>query len=175
MAKQFTELKTEISANAAVRGTLRGAEDLVVRGRVEGAIALDGVLYVEPGGVVKADVNARRVVIAGALVGDVTAEDGIEVGADGRVLGDLTAPSVKLASGARLSGRLTIGDERERAPDKPRFEARRSEERPKPEVTHIDPTPREPERPRTAVTSFSAPKSPHDERKKRRVVIKKRR
>ncbi|MEQ9503170.1 MAG: polymer-forming cytoskeletal protein [Deltaproteobacteria bacterium] len=173
MAKQFTELKTEISANAAVRGTLRGAEDLVVRGRVEGAIALDGVLYVEPGGVVKADVTARRVVIAGALVGDVTAEGAIEVGADGRVLGDLTAPSVKLAPGARLSGRLTIGDER--TPTKPRFEAPRIEERPQPEVTHIDPTPREPERPRTAVTTFSAPKSPHDERKKRRVVIKKRR
>ncbi len=173
MARQGTELKTEISAGASVRGTLRGAEDLVVRGRVEGTITLDGALFVEAGGVVKADVTADRVMIAGALVGDVTARTSIEIAAQGRVIGDLVAPSLRTEPGARFAGQLSIGDEVAPREARPEPEVRVA---PPPKPVEIAEPEAPTERPRssTPVTTFSPTKTPHDERKKRRVVIKKR-
>lgn len=175
MAKQGAELRTEISVGTVVRGTLRGAEDLVVRGRVEGTLVVEGALFVEKGAVVKADVTAERVVIAGALVGDVTATRSIEITADGRVKGDLASPKLRTEPGARFAGELTIGEAPMSEIPAPRPEpvararpeiAREPEPEPEPEA----PT----ERPRTPVTTFAASRSPHEERKKRRIVIKKR-
>ena len=73
MAKTNGEGATRIAAGAQVRGKIAGSEDLSVAGRLEGSLQLEGVLTVEPEGVVKADVFATRVVIAGILVGNIEA------------------------------------------------------------------------------------------------------
>lgn len=180
MVKHSTESKTEISSGARVRGTIRGGEDLVVRGRVDGAIEVDAEVSVVAGGIVKANVTARTVVVAGVLVGDVNASDRIEITADGRVVGDLVSPSLRIAEGARFSGGLTIGGERPARAERPRStiapreEEWRSAPLPEPVAPPPPPKPRVEEK-RTQVTSFVPPKTPGDERRRKRIVVKKRR
>lgn len=121
---------TVIAEQGAIRGTIRGTEDVVVFGYVEGRVELDGTLFVEPPGIVKADVDARHVVIAGVVVGDVTARDCVELLPSGRVVGNLSTPRLVMAAGGAVRGQVTMGAAGE----------------PKPEVA----TPAAPKRPVTA-------------------------
>ncbi len=101
---------TEILAGTRIKGRVQGGEDLLVRGRIEGHIDLEGTLSIEEGAVIKAEVRAQRVTISGTLVGNVHASQMIEVTASGRVQGDLRSPTVRIEDGARFSGLLEVGD-----------------------------------------------------------------
>lgn len=100
---------TVIAEQGAVRGTIRGTEDVVVFGYVEGRVELDGTLFVEPSGIVKADVDARHVVIAGVVVGDVSARDCVELLPSGRVVGNLSTPRLVMAAGGAVRGQVSMG------------------------------------------------------------------
>jgi len=100
---------TVIGPGIQVHGKISGEEDLRVHGQVEGAIHLNETLFVAAEGVVLAEVRARDVVVSGILIGNVFAEDSITLEPGARVVGDLTAPRVIIASGASLRGRLAMG------------------------------------------------------------------
>lgn len=99
---------TVVAEHGAVRGTIRGAEDVVVFGYVEGRVELDGTFFVEPPGIVKADVQANHIVVAGVVVGDLRARDCIEILPTGRVVGNLTTPRLVMAAGGAVRGRVTM-------------------------------------------------------------------
>jgi cytoskeletal protein CcmA (bactofilin family) len=103
------EAGTTIARGTTLRGRVRGQEDLVVAGCLEGTVELEGTLRVLAGGTVRASVQATRVVVAGSLVGDVVATALIEIAAEGQVQGDLVAPALRVEPGGRLSGTLDIG------------------------------------------------------------------
>ena len=70
---------TIIGESILISGSLNGDEDLTVRGRVEGTLTLTRTLVVEPTGVVKAEVQVKNCIIAGAVVGNVTASESVEI------------------------------------------------------------------------------------------------
>lgn len=91
-----------------IRGELSGNEDLVLDGRVEGGVNLgDHHLTIGPNGDVRANVTAREVTIHGQVVGNVTASGRVEIGASGKLEGDLTAPRLVIHDGAWLSGQVS--------------------------------------------------------------------
>jgi cytoskeletal protein CcmA (bactofilin family) len=98
------DVATLVAAGTHVVGRLSGHEDIRVQGTVEGYIRLDTTLYVEPEGVLLAEVYARDVVVSGTVVGNVTAEHAIVLTASARVVGDLKAPRVSVAPGAAFRG-----------------------------------------------------------------------
>jgi cytoskeletal protein CcmA (bactofilin family) len=89
-------------------GDIEGDEDLVVLGRVEGAIQLDAALVIESGGAVRGAVRARTVTVRGVLVGDAHAEETIWVEDGARLVGDLVGPRVKVMDGARFRGHVRV-------------------------------------------------------------------
>lgn len=101
---------TIIGESIVVNGNLNGDEDLTVRGRVEGTITLTRHLLVDASGVVKAEVQAKSCVISGALVGNVTATESIEITKEGRMVGDIAAPRVVIHDGAGFRGRIDTGE-----------------------------------------------------------------
>lgn len=150
-----TEGTTIIGESILISGSLNGDEDLTVRGRVEGTLTLTKTLVVEPTGIVKAEVQVKNCVIAGVVVGNVTATESVEITREGRMVGDIAAPRVIIVDGASFRGRIDMGEvdveggsERtvrtESAPARPSFrpaprpvparapEPRRAEERPAP-------------------------------------------
>ena len=96
-----------VGSSVVIKGELLAREDVVIAGRVEGTISVEGhLVVVEPGGHVSADVVAKGVVIAGTVAGSVVAEERIELRSTARVEGELSAPRIAIAEGATLSGRV---------------------------------------------------------------------
>ncbi len=80
--------------------------DGTIRGRVLGA----EFLYIGESGGVEARIEADEVVVAGRIVGDVTATRRVELRSTARMRGRLIAPSVSLAEGCEFNGPCHAGE-----------------------------------------------------------------
>ncbi|UCD85381.1 MAG: polymer-forming cytoskeletal protein [Deltaproteobacteria bacterium] len=100
---------TTVGSTIIVRGNLEGDEDLTVQGCVEGKLSLTKDLFIEPSGVVKADINVQNVYISGILVGNIVATEKVEIAADGRMVGDINSPRLVIHDGASFRGRIEMG------------------------------------------------------------------
>ena len=111
MADKDTERQeiTIIGPETRVSGEVRGDQDVLVRGRVEGRVNLTSVFTVEEGAIVQADIEARIVLVSGVVVGNVTATEIVRLAEKARVVGDLSAPRVVIEAGAAYRGRLEMG------------------------------------------------------------------
>jgi cytoskeletal protein CcmA (bactofilin family) len=105
-----TDGTTIIGESILISGSLAGDEDLTVRGRVEGTLTLTRTLVVEPTGMVKAEVQVKNCIIAGVVVGNVTATESVEITKEGRMVGDIAAPRVIIVDGASFRGRIDMGE-----------------------------------------------------------------
>src|SRR5215470_7827288 len=80
-----------IGQSVVVEGRITSSQDLRIDGRVEGTIEVgDHLLTVGSGAAVKANLVARSILISGAVVGNVTATDRLDLQATGSVEGDIT-------------------------------------------------------------------------------------
>ncbi|MDC0721911.1 bactofilin family protein [Nannocystis bainbridge] len=102
------EASTVVAPGTHIVGRLSGQEDVRVHGTIEGRIHLSATLYVEPEGIIAADVHADDVVVAGTVVGNVTAAGSIVLAASARVVGDLRAPRLVVAPGAAFRGQVSM-------------------------------------------------------------------
>jgi cytoskeletal protein CcmA (bactofilin family) len=99
---------TAIGPTIVIKGKLRSDEDLVVRGRIEAEIQSSKALLVENSGIIKANVRVKSARISGVLVGNITAEERVEIAPDGRMVGDITAPKIIINDGAAFRGRIDM-------------------------------------------------------------------
>lgn len=97
-----------IGKGTVVKGSLTGRGDVIVEGRIEGHLFLEGALLVETGAQCVADVEAAAVTVGGEVVGNVLAAQRVRLVAGGRLLGDVQAPSVVLEDGARFTGTIEM-------------------------------------------------------------------
>jgi len=99
-----------VSQGIKIKGELTGSEDLFVDGSVEGKITLSSsTLTVGPNAMVKADIDAREVVVRGRAEGKFTATERVQIWHTARVLGDIKAERISIEEGAELHGRLEAG------------------------------------------------------------------
>jgi cytoskeletal protein CcmA (bactofilin family) len=101
---------TIIGRTARVRGRVTGEVDLEVQGFVEGEISVGGDVTVDVHGLVGASVRARRLVVRGAVKGDLVGEEAISLEEGARVVGDVRAPRVAIAPGALVRGYVETGE-----------------------------------------------------------------
>ena len=108
-----------IGPSITIKGTIQGAENLVIEGRVEGSVDLpDNDLTVGESGQVSADLNAKVVNVQGQVDGDITGKEKVVVAQSGRVRGNIVAPRVTLEDGAKFKGSIDM-DPGEAASAKP--------------------------------------------------------
>jgi cytoskeletal protein CcmA (bactofilin family) len=109
----MTEDRTSAAAIGAtlnIQGELTGHEDVTIDGSLEGRIELlEHTLTIGPSASIKASIRARCVIIEGHVVGDITADDKVEVMATGSLVGDVRAARVVLAENARFKGNIDMG------------------------------------------------------------------
>ena len=92
-----------------INGDLTGNEDLTIDGKLDGKIFLkDHKLTIGQNGHIKAEIQAMEVVVAGNLLGNITASDKVEVATTGTMQGDISAPRVVLADGAQFRGSIDM-------------------------------------------------------------------
>lgn len=106
---QPTRSGSIIGAGLVIQGDLSGTEDIVIEGRFEGTVHLpENTLRVAQDSDVRADVRAGAVVVEGRLAGDVVCADKLVMSPGGRMEGNIVAPRVALADGARFKGRIDM-------------------------------------------------------------------
>src|SRR5260370_28506368 len=102
-------MATVIGKAIEIRGELEGEEDLVIEGKVQGTVSLKkNHLTVEPSAIIGADVEAENVTIRGRIDGDTIASNKVEITSDARVVGDIKAPRVVIAEGAKIRGSVQM-------------------------------------------------------------------
>ncbi len=92
-----------------LKGNLSGKEDLYIDGEVEGNVQFENCcLTIGPSGTVKADIQARSVVILGRVKGNVQATDRTEIRNSGNLEGDLITARVIVEEEAIFRGSIDI-------------------------------------------------------------------
>lgn len=72
-------------------------------------IETSGKVAIAPTGYVRAQMRVFDLDVQGEVCGNVTARGKVSVGAEGRVVGDITAERLEVKEGATLNGYLQIG------------------------------------------------------------------
>jgi cytoskeletal protein CcmA (bactofilin family) len=109
---------THVGPQITVDGTISGSERVFVEGTVRGKINLTSDLHVGRQARVEATVHAKNVTVEGKITGDVSADERLELVPTATVDGNLKAPKIIVAEGARFRGSVDMGSA------KPREEAK---------------------------------------------------
>ena len=98
-----------IGKSVVVKGELSGSEDLYVDGSVEGSISLKGQsLTIGPNGQVRANLEARNVIVHGRVDGNVIASDRVDLRKSASLTGDISTARVAIEDGAYFKGTIDI-------------------------------------------------------------------
>jgi cytoskeletal protein CcmA (bactofilin family) len=99
-----------ISQGIKIKGEVTGSEDLFVDGLVDGKLNLtNGSLTIGLNGSVKADINAREVIVRGKVEGKVTGRDKVQLWSTGQVMGEVQTERLAIEEGAMLRGKVEAG------------------------------------------------------------------
>jgi cytoskeletal protein CcmA (bactofilin family) len=98
-----------IGKSIVIRGEIKGAEDLVLDGRVEGTVQLgDNRLTIGPNANVAADLSARDILIMGQVQGNIHATGRVELRAGCLVEGDVRALRLAIEDNAGFHGKVDL-------------------------------------------------------------------
>ena len=101
---------TVIGRGTRIRGRVSGGVNLEISGQLEGEVTVDGDVTIESEGLILANVSGRRLVVRGAVKGDLVGEEIVLIEDGARVVGDIRAPRVAIAQGALVRGYVQAGD-----------------------------------------------------------------
>ncbi len=106
--KNDSVINSVIGEGSIFEGKFYISGSMQINGKFEGEIKTEDQLIIGETGKVKTNVFAKRVVIAGTLIGNTTATEEVILLETGRILGDITAPVVHMKEGVVIEGRIHI-------------------------------------------------------------------
>jgi len=109
MAAVVDTMSASIGKSLQVRGEVRGSEDLIVDGFIEGMITLtNSRLTVGANAKVQADISARDVIIIGQLNGNIIASGRVELRSGATLVGNIQASRLSIEENAGFSGKVDL-------------------------------------------------------------------
>jgi cytoskeletal protein CcmA (bactofilin family) len=113
-----------IGQSITIKGEIIASDPVYVYGSVEGSIhAPEHRVTIGKEGRVKADINAREVVIMGDVCGNLEGGERVEIRSDGSLMGNLATRRIYIEEGAVLSGVIDV-----HKPKKAKSEAQQEQE-----------------------------------------------
>jgi len=103
---------TFFGPNVTIDGKVTGNEPVLIEGTVRGGINLAGDLRIGTKARIEAKVHAKNVIVEGKVSGDITADERVELVASATVDGNIKAPKIIVAEGARFRGSVDMGSPR---------------------------------------------------------------
>jgi cytoskeletal protein CcmA (bactofilin family) len=101
--------QARIGKSVVIRGEVKGNEDLIVDGRVEGTVTLtESRLTVGASANVAADLTARDILIMGQVQGNIVATGRVELRAGCTVEGDVRALRLAVEDNAVFRGKVDL-------------------------------------------------------------------
>jgi len=98
-----------IGKSFVIKGQVSCDGDLYIDGQIEGSVDPKGNrLTIGPEGRLKANVNARAVVVRGRLEGNIQASERVDLRQTAVVVGDIVTQSISIEPGAHIKGRIEV-------------------------------------------------------------------
>lgn len=103
---RVSQSATIVAAGTVFTGTVTGGAGCIVYGRIEGECRLDATVVVERGGSWHGQIDARNVIVAGEVEGEIHARERLELAASARIRGNVRGASISIAEGAVCEGEV---------------------------------------------------------------------
>ena len=100
--------ETIIAQGVRVEGDFHSQGDVVIEGEVAGSVETKSALTVGETAKIHADVKAKSAVVAGEVVGNIFADEMLELLSTSHVKGDIVTARISVAAGARVNGRVSM-------------------------------------------------------------------
>jgi cytoskeletal protein CcmA (bactofilin family) len=97
-----------VDEQLVIRGEISTEGTIRVDGRIEGRLHRADTLIVGTNGVVVGDIEAREVIVAGTIEGNIVADRRVELQASASVRGDIRSAAMLLHEGASMNGHLIV-------------------------------------------------------------------
>ena len=98
-----------IGKTVVIRGEVKGSEDLIVDGRIEGTVSLsESRLTIGPNANVAADLSAKDVLVLGQVQGNISATGRVELRSGCVVEGDIRALRLAIEDNAIFRGKVDL-------------------------------------------------------------------
>jgi cytoskeletal protein CcmA (bactofilin family) len=107
-ALEEEDFDTILSEDIDFSGTLVFEKPFLIRGKLSGEIESRGLLVIDEGSVVEANINASKVLIRGSVKGNVTATEKVELSVTAKLTGNVTTPEVCMESGCVFNGQCVM-------------------------------------------------------------------
>jgi cytoskeletal protein CcmA (bactofilin family) len=98
-----------VGQGLVIEGKVEGNGSIRLLGRLKGHVVVSGDVTVDPDGTVEGEVRADRVRIAGYAEATIVARSAIELAGSASLVGDVKAPTVHVAAGAKMRGSVDSG------------------------------------------------------------------
>jgi cytoskeletal protein CcmA (bactofilin family) len=98
-----------IGKSVLIRGEVKGSEDLIIDGRVEGTVSLsESRLTIGASAVLAADLTAKDVLVLGQVQGNIVATGRVELRAGCQVTGDVRALRLAIEDNSVFRGKVDL-------------------------------------------------------------------
>ncbi|MBN1524782.1 MAG: polymer-forming cytoskeletal protein [Spirochaetales bacterium] len=108
MAKASEQPNCIIGEGSVFEGKFQVRGSIQIDGKFQGEINTDEHLLVGSTGRVKTDIIAKKVTIAGTLIGNIHATEEVELLQSGKVLGNISTPQLHVEDGVVTHGEVKI-------------------------------------------------------------------
>lgn len=101
-------INTLIGNKSKIEGMLLASEATRLDGELQGKIVSENTVIIGESGVVKGDIKAAEILVAGTVCGNLWADRRIEITETGRVSGDLFTKTLVIGEGASFKGNCNM-------------------------------------------------------------------
>lgn len=102
------KIETIIGASTSFKGDLNSEGAIRIDGGYEGSVETKGDVIIGEKGKAKATINARHILVAGELKGDIKCFGKLEINCTGKLIGDIDVESIVIEEGAVFKGNCTM-------------------------------------------------------------------
>lgn len=89
-------------------GKLSFTDATRLEGKLKGELKGSALVVIGSNAIIEATVEAKRLVVLGKVQGNVVSQDGLEIRAGGRVVGDVDTRTLVVDEGGVLEGRVSM-------------------------------------------------------------------
>jgi len=102
------DFDTVLADDIKFTGKITFKKPFMIKGSVKGSIDAESDLVIDTNANVEAAIIARRVLVRGKVIGNISAQQMVFVTASGNVSGDIEASQIVLEPGSTFTGRCTM-------------------------------------------------------------------
>lgn len=105
---QNVSIAALLGKDSQFKGTIRFTDSARIAGSFEGVVDSTSFLLIEESAMVKAEIHARDLLVAGEIHGDIDASGMVELLAGARVYGNIRTARIRVCDGVVFEGRCEM-------------------------------------------------------------------